>query len=103
MYASVDIRWLYAYVYIVHVRTTRELGGVIKGRRTALGWTQEALASRAGVARQWIIAVEKGKPTAEVASILRTITALGLVADVVEAPRSHRGVDLDQLLGGGDG
>lgn len=88
-----------AYGDFMQVRTARDLGGVIKGRRQALGWTQAQLAQRVRVTRQWVIAVEQGKPTAEVAKVLRALTALGLVADVVEAPVAHGGVDLDQLLG----
>lgn len=81
------------------MRTVRDLGAAIKGRRHGLGWTQAQLADAAGVTRQWVINIERGKPTAEIAPVLRTLSAIGLVADVVEAPLRHGGVDLDEFLG----
>ncbi len=100
MPAFVVISRTSAYASIMHARTVRDLGGAIRGRRRALGWTQGQLAQHAGVTRQWVSAMEKGKPTAEIAPILRSLAALGLVADVVEAPVPHGEIDLDNLLDG---
>lgn len=76
------------------------LGAAIKGRRLDLGWTQARLAERAGTSRAWIVAVEKGKATAEVGAVLRTLTALGLRVDVDTSTEPlHGDVDLDNLLG----
>jgi len=82
----------------MHVRTTRELGGVIKSRRRLLGWNQDQLADRIGVSRRWIMTIEQGKSSAEVSLVLRALNALGLVADVVQAPVAHGPVDLDHVL-----
>ncbi len=62
----------------MRIRNATELGLFIRDRRRALGLDQKTLAERAGVGRQWIVAVEKGRPRAEVGLLLRTIEALGL-------------------------
>lgn len=86
----------------MHVRTPRDLGLVIADRRRQLGLDQAELARRAGVSRQWIIAIEKGKPRAELGLVLRTLRALEVdiwlgelpSAQVKSAPR----IDLDHVL-----
>lgn len=60
------------------VQTTKELGLAIRARRKDLGWDQASLAKQAGVTRQWIIDIEKGKPRAELALTLRALRVLGL-------------------------
>lgn len=60
------------------IHTERDLGLVIRQRRRDLGLDQEALAARAGVSRQWVVEVEKGKPRAEVGLVLRLLRVLGL-------------------------
>jgi len=89
------------YADIMEVRSVRDLGAAIKGARQHRGFTQAQLAARAGVTRQWIIAVEKGKSTAEVGGVLRTLAALGLVADIIEGTPRRGVVDLDSLVGDG--
>ena len=104
MYASVDSGGMYSYADFMFVRTVLDLAAAIKGGRRKRGWTQGDLARRAGVSRQWVVNVEKGKPTAEVGSVLRALTALGLTIDLVEgAPVPTGPVNLDDLLGRDDG
>lgn len=55
-----------------------ELGKQFRHRRRQLGWTQQQLAERVGVARQWIVRLERGNERAELAPILRTIFQLDL-------------------------
>lgn len=62
----------------MQVRTDADLGIVIRDRRKQLGLDQGTLASRAGVSRQWIVEVEKGKPRAEVGLILRVLRVLDM-------------------------
>lgn len=64
------------------LRTSRDLGVVIRQRRKTLRWDQAQLAERVGVSRQWIIEMEKGKPRAELQLVLRTLNVLGLVLTV---------------------
>lgn len=94
-YVYVDFGTMSSYGDFVQVRTARQVGARIRGRRVELGWTQARLAEEAGVARQWVVAIEAGKATAELGAVLRTFGALGLVADVVVAPVVFGEVDLD--------
>src|SRR5882672_209888 len=66
----------------MRVRTMKELGAAIKARRKALGLDQAGLAATVGVSREWIIDIEKGKPRAEAALVLRTLDALGLALNL---------------------
>lgn len=66
----------------MEVRTPSALGALIRARRRELKLDQATLAARAGVSRPWLSAVEKGKPTAELGLVLRTLAALGLILDI---------------------
>ena len=66
----------------MHIRTPLDLGLVIRQRRRHLGLNQTDLASRVGVGRQWIVAIEQGKARAELGLVLRTIAALDLTLAV---------------------
>lgn len=59
-----------------------DLAQTVRDRRRHLGLSQGSLAQRVGVSRQWIVAIEQGKPTAEVGLVLKTLSALGLRIDV---------------------
>lgn len=82
-------------------RTARDVGANVRDARLRLGWTQARLAAAIGASRQWVIALERGKPSAELGIVLRALDVLGLVADLVEKPSVEPRVDLDQLLGDG--
>lgn len=88
-----------AYVDSVKVQTVRQIGAAVRGYRLDRGWSQTELARRSSVSRQWIVAIESGKVTAEIAPVLRTLTALGLMIDIAPAEISYGDVDLDDLLG----
>jgi HTH-type transcriptional regulator/antitoxin HipB len=60
------------------VTTAREVGALIRQRRRELGLGQGELASKVGVSRQWIVAIERGKPGAALGLVLRTLGALQL-------------------------
>lgn len=83
------------------VTTALDIGLVIRERRRSLGLDQGALAERVGVSRQWIGAIEKGKPRAEMALVLRTLRALGLDLSVhteeerTELPSATGAPDID--------
>ena len=62
----------------MQIRTPGDLGAVIRDHRIKLGLDQRSLAEKAGVSRQWIVEVEKGKPRAEIGLLLRTIAVLGI-------------------------
>lgn len=68
------------------VRAPLDLGLVIRARRKALGLDQRALADRVGVSRQWIVAIEQGKPGAELGLVLRTLRELDIQLAVSSPP-----------------
>ena len=90
----------------MHIRTTLELGAFLRDLRTKRGIDQGTLARQVGVSRQWIIAIEKGKPRAPIGLVLRTLNTLGVSLDVEEtsSARAKKGsgpkaVDLvDEVL-----
>jgi len=66
----------------MHIRTPLELGAFLRDLRTKRGLNQGALAREVGVSRQWIGAIEKGKPRAPIGLVLRTLGTLGVSLDV---------------------
>lgn len=84
------------------IRTPADLGAAIRDRRKTLGLSQSALAVRAGVGRQWLVAVERGKPGAELGMILRVLDALDMPLATgslkTTPPPITSGVDLDAII-----
>ncbi len=70
------------------VKNANDVGALIRQRRIALGWDQQALARKVGVGRLWVVHIEQGKPRAHVALVLRALDVLGL--DVHVAPEDAR-------------
>jgi y4mF family transcriptional regulator len=58
--------------------SVNDLAASVRQARKRLGWTQAELAARSGVSRDWIIGLEKAKPSQEIALVLRTLKALDL-------------------------
>jgi transcriptional regulator with XRE-family HTH domain len=58
--------------------SVNDLAASVRQARRKLGWTQEELAERSGVSRDWIIGLEKAKSSQEIALVLRTLKALDL-------------------------
>ena len=67
----------------MRLRTSKDIGALIRQRRHELDLSQLELADRVGVSRQWVVDVERGKPRAEIGLVLRALDALdvGLRAD----------------------
>ncbi len=91
--------------YVAEINSILDLSALIRGRRLALELSQEELAERANVSRQWISALERGRRGAELGLILRLLEALELrlsIDPLDAAPKERRsqrdGVDLDALL-----
>jgi len=90
--------------FVQLIKTSGDLGQVIRARRKELKWNQSKLAEQIGVSRQWIIDIEKGKPRAELGLVLRTIYALGLSMHMdqgkpeVLQPTAARHVDIDRII-----
>ena len=83
----------------MNVRTVRELAAVIRQARQRQGLSQTALAASAGVGREWIIELEKGKASVELGLVLRTLKSLGLSIQLgPPSPAATGSVDLGQLI-----
>ena len=89
----------------MHVSSTRDIGLLVRARRTEKGWTQADLARNVGTTQRWISEIENGKATAEIGMVLQTLAMLGirLEAGAPAAP-VHRSVaaPLDDLASGSD-
>ena len=84
----------------MRVTSGRELGALVKERRKQRGLSQDDLAQRVGVSRQWVIGLEQGRARA-FPLVMLTLASLGLAVEIVEnesRPPSGNRVDLDVLL-----
>jgi HTH-type transcriptional regulator/antitoxin HipB len=85
----------------LRIGSARDLGSYVRDQRRTAGWSQTDLATRAAVSRRWLSDLEAGKPTVEVALVLRVCAALGQVLDVRPEPATD--FDLDDYLKRFDG
>ncbi len=60
------------------LRTAGDVGAAVRDRRRKLGLRQKELARKAGVSRQWLVELERGKAGAPLGLVLRTMDALGI-------------------------
>lgn len=89
------------------IRTARDIGALIRDRRTEAGLDQQSLADRAGVSRLWINQIERGKPGASLSRVLNTLVALGVELEprrILQKPASggERSADLIRKILDGD-
>lgn len=75
----------------MQILTIRDLGRAVRERRRELGLTQAELARRCGFSRQWLVAVEGGKGSAEVGRVLRVLQTLGLRVALEPRPEGTAG------------
>jgi HTH-type transcriptional regulator/antitoxin HipB len=64
------------------VDTTKSLGTTVRRRRRELGLTQEEVAGVARTGQRFVGDLEAGKPTVQLAEVLRVLGALGLELEV---------------------
>lgn len=66
--------------------TVRDVGAAVRAARRASGWSQQTVADRAGVPRQWLSRLETGSnPAAELRKLLDVLAVLGLALEVAAA------------------
>lgn len=63
---------------MTRVRTTEELGALLRSARKRQGYTQAELAEAAGVGVTYVINLEKGKRTAEIGKALHLCELLSI-------------------------
>jgi len=66
----------------VHVTRPADLGALVADRREQRGLTQQELADRAGVTRDWLNRFERGRPAVTLHRVFWVLEALGLTMDV---------------------
>ena len=77
---------------MINIQSTQQLGQALRSARKQLGLTQSELALAAGVGVRFIVALEAGKPTVRLETVMRVIEALGGrvvldgLPDITEAP-----------------
>ena len=81
----------------MRIVNARDVGALIRDRREALSWSQETLAHRSGVSKRWVVAVESGKPGAQIGLVLRVLSTLDIVLDATTGTGDD-GRALDALL-----
>jgi y4mF family transcriptional regulator len=78
-----DIMSLISDIFMKHsIHTTEELGLVIRAVRKSTRVRQDDLAALVGVSRQFAVDVEKGKPTVQMARVMRLLKELGIELSV---------------------
>ena len=88
----------------MQVRTANDIGTFIRDQRKRQKLDQATLASLIGVNRRWVMEVERGKPRAEIALVLKALEALGLGVSVdrTDVPGSTADalaiVDIDAIV-----
>lgn len=71
------------------VTTVQDIGLAIRERRRELGLSQQELADRVDVGRQWVVEIERGKPRAEIGLLLRTLDVLALQVSITSEKSSR--------------
>lgn len=59
----------------------RTLGAAVRSARQQRGWTQEALALRAGLSAPAVMKIEAGSPAAKIGQVLALCSVLGIAMD----------------------
>ncbi len=72
------------FVLTYEIAEPRRLGRALREERRKHRLTQAELADRAGVSRGWLVRFEQGHGSAEIDTIFRVLTALGLVMTLTE-------------------
>ena len=62
----------------MRIRTTRDIGILIREARNRRGLSQAALAKMINTTQTWVSWVENGKPSAEIGGVLLALTTLGV-------------------------
>jgi HTH-type transcriptional regulator/antitoxin HipB len=74
-----------------------DMGSALRSARRGLGMSQQALAEKVGVSRQWVVSAEAGKDTVHLGLMLAALQWVGKGVDVVDLPST---APLDEILQG---
>jgi HTH-type transcriptional regulator/antitoxin HipB len=62
----------------MRIKTSRDIGILIKEARNRRGLSQAALAKMINTTQTWVSWIENGKPSAEIGNVLLVLTTLGV-------------------------
>jgi transcriptional regulator with XRE-family HTH domain len=87
----------------MRIRSARDLGLLVREARRVRQFTQAQLAAKAGVGRDWVVALEKGNSGAEMGRVLRTLRALECSLEIGykipgDEPETKTATRLDQII-----
>ncbi|WP_336802164.1 helix-turn-helix transcriptional regulator [Kaistia sp. MMO-174] len=71
----------------MRIRTSRDIGILIREARKRRGLSQAALAKMINTTQTWVSWIENGKPSAEIGNVLLVLTTLGVEMNF-DLPRS---------------
>jgi transcriptional regulator with XRE-family HTH domain len=72
------------------VSPERAFGQVLRQHRQALGWSQEALGFEAGVARNYVSLIERGRNAPTIVILFKLAAALGVPASALIAETERK-------------
>lgn len=75
----------------MELRTMADFGTVVREERLRRGLTQAELASRSGVSREWVNAVEGGKKAADARRLIYVLDELDLALTVTRRTDAAHG------------
>jgi HTH-type transcriptional regulator/antitoxin HipB len=91
----------------VFIRRPSDIGAMVRAARQARGLNQQELSDKLGVSRWWVNEFERGKATARLDIVLRTLNELGITLSAslagdseIEpstAGMSGTGIDIDDI------
>lgn len=87
------------------VHSANEFGALVRSERQRQCLSQSLLAQKAGVSPLWLSQFERGKPTAHIGLVLKTLKALDVKLWAGELPKTSPSglkatvVDLDAIVG----
>lgn len=89
------------------IRRPSDIGAMVRAARQARGLNQQELSDKLGVSRWWVNAFERGKATARLDIVLRTLNELGITLSASLAGAreigpgskgvSGTGIDIDDI------
>lgn len=82
------------------LQSAKDVGALVRDRRTELGLSQLQLAEKVGVSRVWLVQFEGGKPTAQLGLVLRTLRELQipLKAEIEPTSSNTKKIDLGAII-----
>ena len=98
MYISYCIRSYIELGFHVIIHSAIDIGALVRAQRKEYGWSQKELATKADVSPLWLSQFERGKRTAHVGLVLRTLRELDLAIRIERRSKATLTVDRVPLI-----